>query len=81
MAAVVRPIQRQQMRCLNSATAPVLYSARARVVGARTGHIEGDDLHIDLTSTCSSLPMTPLDLPIVTTYIQVLTLPNLKVSH
>lgn len=39
-----------QVRFLNSATAPVLYSAHARVVGARTGHIEGDDLNIDLTS-------------------------------
>lgn len=39
----------QQIRHLNSATAPVLYSAHARVVGARTGHIEGDDLNIDLT--------------------------------
>lgn len=37
------------MRSLNTATAPVLYSAHARVVGARTGHIEGDDLHVDLT--------------------------------
>lgn len=29
--------------------APVLYSAHAKVVGARTGHVEGDDLNIDLT--------------------------------
>lgn len=36
-------------RHLNTDTAPVLYSAHARVVGARTGHVEGDDLHIDLT--------------------------------
>ncbi|CAN8098402.1 unnamed protein product [Discula destructiva] len=46
--AAFRGAQRQ-MRFLNSATAPVLYSAHARVVGARTGHIEGDDLNIDLT--------------------------------
>lgn len=36
-------------RFLNTETAPVLYSAHAKVVGARTGHIEGDDLNIDLT--------------------------------
>ncbi|KAF9872877.1 hypothetical protein CkaCkLH20_09740 [Colletotrichum karsti] len=38
-----------QKRLLNTDTAPVLYSARAKVVGARTGHVEGDDLHVDLT--------------------------------
>jgi Ohr subfamily peroxiredoxin len=36
-------------RYLNTATAPVLYSAHARVIGARTGHVEGDDLNVDLT--------------------------------
>lgn len=36
-------------RHLNTATAPVLYSAHAKVVGARTGHVEGDDLTVDLT--------------------------------
>ncbi|KAJ9653683.1 hypothetical protein H2198_007140 [Neophaeococcomyces mojaviensis] len=36
-------------RFLNTDTAPVLYSAHAKVVGARTGHVEGDDLVIDLT--------------------------------
>ena len=36
-------------RTLNTATAPVLYSAHAKVVGARTGHVDGDDLHVDLT--------------------------------
>ena len=36
-------------RSLNSATAPELYSAHARVVGARTGHVEGENLHVDLT--------------------------------
>lgn len=36
-------------RFLNTETAPVLYSAHAKVVGARTGHIEGDDLNIELT--------------------------------
>ncbi|KAJ9602500.1 hypothetical protein H2200_013043 [Cladophialophora chaetospira] len=36
-------------RRLNTDTAPVLYSAHAKVVGARTGHVEGDDLNVDLT--------------------------------
>ncbi|KAF2110329.1 OsmC/Ohr family [Lophiotrema nucula] len=36
-------------RFLNTETAPVLYSAHAKVVGARTGHVEGDDLNVDLT--------------------------------
>ncbi|KAL2878259.1 hypothetical protein SGCOL_006511 [Colletotrichum sp. CLE4] len=39
----------QQTRHLNTETAPVLYSAHAKVVGARTGHVEGDDLRVDLT--------------------------------
>ncbi|KAK2006961.1 OsmC-like protein [Colletotrichum eremochloae] len=38
-----------QRRLLNTESAPVLYSASARVVGARTGHVEGDDLVVDLT--------------------------------
>ncbi|OLN88230.1 Organic hydroperoxide resistance protein [Colletotrichum chlorophyti] len=38
-----------QKRLLNTDTAPVLYSAHAKVVGARTGHVEGDDLVVDLT--------------------------------
>lgn len=36
-------------RFLNTDTAPILYSAHANVVGARTGHVDGDDLKIDLT--------------------------------
>ncbi|KAI0430004.1 OsmC/Ohr family [Xylaria sp. FL1042] len=36
-------------RLLNTDTAPILYSARARVKGARTGHVEGDDLRVGLT--------------------------------
>ncbi|KAI8948978.1 OsmC-like protein [Xylaria longipes] len=36
-------------RLLNTDTAPVLYSAHAKVKGARTGHVEGDDLRVDLT--------------------------------
>ncbi|KAK5743663.1 hypothetical protein LTR17_002570 [Elasticomyces elasticus] len=38
-----------QRRYLDTATAPSLYSAHCKVVGARTGHVEGDDLNIDLT--------------------------------
>lgn len=26
-----------------------MYSAHAKVVGARTGHVDGDDLHVELT--------------------------------
>lgn len=36
-------------RFLNSDSAPVLYSAHAKVVGARVGRIEGDDLVAELT--------------------------------
>jgi len=36
-------------RYLNTETAPTLYSAHAKVVGARTGHVDGDDLNVDLT--------------------------------
>lgn len=36
-------------RQLNTSTAPILYSAHAKAVGARTGHIDGDDLNVDLT--------------------------------
>ncbi|KAI1333881.1 OsmC/Ohr family [Xylariaceae sp. FL0016] len=36
-------------RFLNTDTAPILYSAHAKVVGARTGHVEGENLHVDLT--------------------------------
>ncbi|KAI8280014.1 hypothetical protein K4K60_005226 [Colletotrichum sp. SAR11_57] len=42
-------IAQQTRRLLNTDTAPVLYSARVKVVGARTGHVEGDDLVVDLT--------------------------------
>lgn len=44
-----RPFQPLARRCLNTSTAPVLYSAHAKVVGARTGHVTGDDLTVDLT--------------------------------
>ncbi|KAI0164185.1 OsmC-like protein [Xylariaceae sp. FL1272] len=36
-------------RYLNTDSAPVLYSAHAKVKGARTGHVEGDDLQVGLT--------------------------------
>lgn len=36
-------------RFLNTETAPSLYAAHAKVVGARQGHVEGDDLVVDLT--------------------------------
>ncbi|KAJ4424410.1 hypothetical protein N0V82_000931 [Gnomoniopsis sp. IMI 355080] len=48
-ASLLRLARTQQTRLVNSATAPILYSAHARVVGARTGHIDGDDLKVDLT--------------------------------
>ncbi|KGO74514.1 Peroxiredoxin, OsmC-like protein [Penicillium italicum] len=35
-------------RFFNSETAPVIFSANAKVTGARSGHIEGDDLVLDL---------------------------------
>ncbi|KAJ0164418.1 Uncharacterized protein CTA2_1036 [Colletotrichum tanaceti] len=38
-----------QKRLINTDTAPVLYSASAKVIGARTGHVQGDDLVVDLT--------------------------------
>lgn len=40
---------RLQIRTLNTESAPVLYSARATVVGARTGHVDGENLKVDLT--------------------------------
>ncbi|KAJ5042007.1 OsmC/Ohr family [Bipolaris maydis] len=36
-------------RFLNTETAPNLYSARAKVVGARTGHVDGENLKVELT--------------------------------
>ncbi|KAI1301083.1 OsmC/Ohr family [Xylaria venustula] len=44
--AVDRSIGR---RLLNTDTAPILYSAHAKVKGARTGHVEGENLRVDLT--------------------------------
>ncbi|KAH7020755.1 OsmC-like protein [Microdochium trichocladiopsis] len=52
----LRPVARRlalpalvHRRLLNTESAPVLYSAHAKAVGARVGHIEGDDLVVDLT--------------------------------
>ena len=42
-------ILRPTRRYLNTDQAPILYSAHATIRGARTGHIEGDDLNVDLT--------------------------------
>ncbi|KAI1175229.1 OsmC-like protein [Nemania sp. FL0916] len=36
-------------RLLNTDTAPVLYSTHTKVMGARTGHVEGENLKLDLT--------------------------------
>ncbi|KAI1813853.1 OsmC/Ohr family [Poronia punctata] len=36
-------------RMINTETAPILYTARAKVTGARTGYVQGDDLNIGLT--------------------------------
>ncbi|KAJ9504321.1 hypothetical protein H2202_000377 [Exophiala xenobiotica] len=36
-------------RALNTDTAPILYSAHAKVVGARIGHVDGENLKVDLT--------------------------------
>ncbi|TQN68131.1 hypothetical protein CSHISOI_07324 [Colletotrichum shisoi] len=38
-----------QKRLINTDTAPVLYSAFAKVSGARMGHVQGDNLVVDLT--------------------------------
>lgn len=42
-------LQQQQRRLLDTASAPTLYSAHARVVGARSGHVEGENLKVELT--------------------------------
>ncbi|KAF2027147.1 OsmC-like protein [Setomelanomma holmii] len=44
-----RPLQAASRRFLNTETAPSLYAARAHVVGARTGHVDGENLKVDLT--------------------------------
>jgi organic hydroperoxide reductase OsmC/OhrA len=49
LRASVRPLQAVPRRFLNTETAPSLYSARAHVVGARTGHVDGENLKVDLT--------------------------------
>lgn len=42
-------IHQQQKRFLDTASAPTLYSAHARVVGARTGRVQGENLNVELT--------------------------------
>ncbi|CAI6238390.1 unnamed protein product [Periconia digitata] len=42
-------LQTSARRFLNTETAPSLYAARAHVVGARTGHVDGENLKVDLT--------------------------------
>jgi Ohr subfamily peroxiredoxin len=52
LARAVLPLRTRippSRRLLNTMNAPILYSARAQVVGARTGHVRGDDLEVDLT--------------------------------
>ncbi|KAJ4243993.1 hypothetical protein NW762_014606 [Fusarium torreyae] len=44
---VPTPIQR---RSLNTESLPTLYSACVKVVGARKGHVEGENLTVDLTT-------------------------------
>lgn len=43
------PLCTQQRRFLDTASAPTLYSAHARVVGARTGRVQGENLNVELT--------------------------------
>lgn len=43
------PTFQQQKRLLDTSSAPTLYSAHARVVGARTGHVQGENLNVELT--------------------------------
>ncbi|KAK7179978.1 hypothetical protein DPSP01_009854 [Paraphaeosphaeria sporulosa] len=44
-----RTVSSISRRCLNTESAPSLYSAHAKVVGARVGHVEGENLQVDLT--------------------------------
>lgn len=48
-AAFTPAAQQQQRRLLDTSTAPTLYSANARVVGARSGRVEGENLKVELT--------------------------------
>ncbi|KAI3398231.1 hypothetical protein diail_9708 [Diaporthe ilicicola] len=43
------PMQQQQRRFLDTSSAPLLYSAHAQVVGARTGKVHGENLDVELT--------------------------------
>ncbi|KKY35698.1 hypothetical protein UCDDA912_g04306 [Diaporthe ampelina] len=42
-------IQQQQRRLLDTSSAPTLYSAHARVIGARSGAVHGENLDVELT--------------------------------
>ncbi|KAF3048685.1 hypothetical protein E8E11_005688 [Didymella keratinophila] len=44
-----RAVSSVPRRFLNTETAPSLYSAHAKVVGARVGHVDGENLKVDLT--------------------------------
>lgn len=53
-ATLLRPLSRLPIaprRTLYADTLPLLTTAHAKVVGARTGHVEGDDLVVDLTTS------------------------------
>ncbi|KAJ4984343.1 organic hydroperoxide resistance protein [Stagonosporopsis vannaccii] len=44
-----RVVSSTPRRFLNTETAPSLYAAHAKVVGARVGHVDGENLKVDLT--------------------------------
>ncbi|KAI7785197.1 organic hydroperoxide resistance protein [Diaporthe eres] len=47
--ALTPVFQHQQRRLLDTSSAPTLYSAHARVIGARTGRVQGENLNVELT--------------------------------
>jgi Ohr subfamily peroxiredoxin len=47
--STIGSIQRSCRRYVNTETAPTLYSAHAKVVGARKGHVQGENLNVSLT--------------------------------
>ncbi|KAF5026012.1 hypothetical protein F66182_1914 [Fusarium sp. NRRL 66182] len=46
---VRKPARDVTRRFINTETAPTLYSAHAKAIGARKGRIEGENLHVQLT--------------------------------
>ncbi|KAJ4317935.1 hypothetical protein N0V94_004699 [Neodidymelliopsis sp. IMI 364377] len=44
-----RTVSSVPRRFLNTESAPSLYAAHAKVVGARVGHVDGENLKVDLT--------------------------------